>query len=66
MLSHKFKLKYGNQPAIAAYIDTEVNKLLKNERLTQENLQKLDEKIGRESILRDKKEVKNEAILSDR
>jgi hypothetical protein len=58
---NKFKLKYGNKPSIAAYIDNEVAKFLKNDRLTEENLRKLDEKIQKESDLRDKKE----AILDD-
>ena len=55
MLANKFKLKYGNKPTVAAYIDNEVAKFLKNDRLTEENLRKLDEKIGKESVLREKK-----------
>lgn len=62
MLINKFKLKYGNKPVIAQYIDNEVGKFLKNDRLTEENLKRLDEKISKESELRDKKE----AILDDR
>lgn len=62
MLINKFKLKYGNKPQIAQYIDNEVGKFLKNDRLTEENLKRLDEKISKESELRDKKET----ILDDR
>jgi len=62
MLISKFKLKYGNKPNVAAYIDNEVAKFLKNDRLTEENLKKLDEKISKESLIRDKKD----AILDDR
>ena len=62
LLINKFKLKYGNKPNISAYIDNEVQKFLKNDRLTEENLKKLDDKISKENTLRDKKE----AILDDR
>jgi hypothetical protein len=48
MLINKFKLKYGKQTNIAQYIDNEVAKFLKNDRLTEENLKKLDEKILKE------------------
>ena len=61
-MSNKFKLKYGKNPNIASYIDNEVAKFLKNDRLTEDNLKKLDDKIQKESYLRDKKE----AILDDR
>jgi hypothetical protein len=54
MLIHKFKLKYGNKAE--AYINNEVGKFLSNNRLTEENLKKLDEKIGKESDARNKKE----------
>ena len=47
---------------MASYIDNEVNKFLKNDRLTEENLKKLDDKINKESRIRDKQE----AILDDR
>jgi len=49
MLIHKFKLKYGDKAE--AYINNEVGKFLSNNRLTEENLKKLDEKIGREADL---------------
>lgn len=62
MLINKFKVKYGNKPNIASYIDNEVAKFLKNDRLTEENLRKLDEKIGKENDIRDKRE----AILEER
>lgn len=62
LLSNKFKLKYGKNPNIAAYIDNEVGKFLKNDRLTEDNLKNLDARINKESLLRDKKE----AILDDR
>jgi hypothetical protein len=53
---NKFKVKYGDKPNIAKYIDNEVQKFLKNDRLTEENLKKLDDKILREAGLRDKKD----------
>ena len=45
MLVNKFKLKYGERAQ--TLIDNEVGKFLNNNRLTEENLKKLDEKIGR-------------------
>jgi hypothetical protein len=45
MLVNKFKLKYGKNPNIGSYIDNEVVKFLKNDRLTEDNLKKLDDKI---------------------
>lgn len=62
MLINKFKLKYGNKPTIGKYIDNEVDKFLKNDRLTEDNLTRLDNKILKESELRDKKEM----IMEDR
>ena len=62
MLVNKFKLKYGNKPEFAKYVDNEVTKFLKNERLTEDTLKKLDEKVSMESYLRGKKED----ILDDR
>lgn len=62
MLVNKFKLKYGGNPTLQTYIDNEVQKFLKNDRLTEDNLKRLDDKIMKESELRDKKE----AILDDR
>lgn len=56
LLVNKFKVKYGDRPNIAAYIDNEVQKFLKNDRLTEDNLKKLDDKILREAELRDKKD----------
>lgn len=47
---------------MAAYIDSEVQKFLRNDRLTEDNLKKLDERILKECELRDKKD----AILDDR
>lgn len=62
LLVNKFKLKYGaKNPNIATYIDNEVQKFLKNDRLTEDNLKNLDMKILKESELRDKKE----AIMDD-
>ena len=55
LLSSKFKLKYGNKPTIGSYIDNEVTKFLKNDRLTEDNLAKLDTKIMKEAELRDRK-----------
>lgn len=62
LLVNKFKLKYGDRPNIAKYIDNEVQKFLKNDRLTEDNLKKLDDKILKESELREKKD----AIVDDR
>jgi hypothetical protein len=61
MLINKFKLKYGDKPAIGKYIDNEVNRFLKNDRLTEDTLRNLDSKIQNEASLRDKKD----AILDD-
>jgi len=62
MLVNKFKLKYGNNANISKFIDNEVQKFLANDRLTENNLLGLDEKIGKEANLRDKKNN----ILDDR
>lgn len=62
MLINKFKLKYGDKPTIGKYIDNEVNRFLKNDRLTEDTLRNLDTKIQNEASLRDKKD----AILDDR
>ena len=62
VLASKFRLKYGDKGPIAKFIDIEVAKFLKNERLTEANLAKLDHKIAKEVELREKKE----AILDER
>ena len=63
LLINKFKVKYGDKgPTLAKYIDNEVQKFLKNDRLTEDNLKKLDERILKESEVRDRKET----ILDDR
>lgn len=62
MLINKFKLKYGDKPQISKFIDNEVAKYLKNDRLTEDTLRNLDSKINKESQLRDKKEQ----IVDDR
>lgn len=62
MLVSKFKLKYGDKKDFSKYIDNEVAKFLKNDRLTEDNLRALDVKISKEADLRDKRE----AILEDR
>ena len=62
LLINKFKVKYGDKPTLAKYIDNEVQRFLKNDRLTEENLKRLDEKILREAELRDKRED----LLDDR
>ena len=54
LLINKFKHKYGNKPNVASYIDNEVNRFLKNNRLTEENLKNLDDKINKESKIREK------------
>jgi len=56
MLINKFKLKYGDKPQISKFIDNEVVKYLKNDRLTEETLRNLDSKIMKEVTLRDKRE----------
>lgn len=56
MLINKFKLKYGDRPNIAKFIDNEVQKYLKNDRLTEETLRNLDSKIMKEVQVRDKRE----------
>jgi hypothetical protein len=55
MLINKFKLKYGDKPQISKFIDNEVVKYLKNDRLTEDTLRNLDSKIMKEVALRDKK-----------
>lgn len=55
MLINKFKLKYGNKPALSKYIDNEVQRFLANDRLNEENLKNLDNKISKEADQRDKK-----------
>lgn len=62
MLTNKFKLKYGDKANLSKYIDNEVGKFLKNDRLSEDNLKRLDDKIGKESDLRNKKGD----ILADR
>ena len=62
MLINKFKLKYGDKPQISKFIDNEVAKYLKNDRLTEDTLRNLDSKINKESQLTDKKEQ----IVEDR
>jgi len=62
MLTNKFKLKYGDKQNLDKYIDNEVQRFLKNGRLTEDNLRQLDVKISKEADLRDKKE----AILDDK
>jgi hypothetical protein len=54
MLINKFKLKYGNKPNLANYIDNEVHRFLTNDRLTEDNLKGLDSKIGKEADKKDR------------
>ena len=63
MLITKFRNKYGlgNEP-LQAYIDNEVQRFLNSNRLTENNLKALDEKIQLEKYSREKKE----AILAER
>ena len=56
MLINKFKNKYKNTNNVDKYIDNEVNKFLNNDRLTEDNLRRLDDKIGKEANLRDRKD----------
>ncbi len=63
MLVNKFKIKYAQKDAnLNNYIDNEVTKFLKNDRLTEDNLKKLDDKISKETDLR----LKKQDILDDR
>lgn len=55
MLISKFKVKYGDKPSLSKYIDNEVNRFMKNGRLTEDNLRNLDVKINKEAALREKK-----------
>ena len=59
LLVNKFKLKYGDRAE--KLIENEVGKFLKNDRLTESNLVKLDEKIGKAND----KNQKADDILSD-
>jgi|APSaa5957512535_1039671.scaffolds.fasta_scaffold54260_1 hypothetical protein len=54
MLVNKFKLKYGNKPNLATFIDNEVQRFLAHDRLTEANLKGLDCKIQKEAAKRDK------------
>lgn len=49
-------------PNLQNYINNEVAKFISSERLTEDNLKRLDDKIAREADTRDRKE----AILEDR
>lgn len=66
LLVNKFRLKYAQDqekhPNLQNYINNEVSKFISNERLTEDNLKHLDDKIAREADTRDRKE----AILEDR
>lgn len=57
LLINKFKVKYGDRPQLSKYIDNEVQKFLKNDRMTEDNLKKLDDRILKESDLRDRKDA---------
>lgn len=64
LLVNKFRNKYCNpkRPNLMLYIDNEVSKFLSSDRLTEDNLKKLDGKILREAQTRDKMDY----ILDDR
>lgn len=63
MLITKFRNKYGQgNTDLQAYIDNEVQRFLNSNRLTENNLKQLDEKIQLEKYTREKKE----AILAER
>lgn len=66
LLVNKFRLKYAQDqvkhPNLQNYINNEVAKFISSERLTEDNLKRLDDKIAREADTRDRKE----AILEDR
>lgn len=56
LLINKFKSKYASdkRPTLQLYIDNEINKFLSSDRLTQENLLRLDDKIFKEIEYRDR------------
>ena len=60
LLINKFKLKYGDRAE--SMITNEVAKFLRNDRLTEENLRKLDSRIGKEAMNR----LKKDDILSEK
>ena len=65
LLINKFKNKYVkglNKPNLQGYIDNEVIKFLSNDRLSEDNLKRLDDKICREAFNRDRRD----AIIDDR
>jgi hypothetical protein len=62
MLITKFKNKYGGNANSGKVIEFEVNKFMKNQRLTEENLKVLDLKIQRETELKSKQK----SILEER
>jgi hypothetical protein len=51
-----------NKPNLQGYIDNEVIKFLSNDRLSEDNLKRLDDKICREAFSRDRRD----AIMDDR
>jgi hypothetical protein len=59
LLINKFRSKYDmdKMPNLDQYINNEINKFLSCDRLTSENLKKLDFKIAKEIETRDKKET---------
>ena len=63
LLITKFKNKYGKHSSeFQGYIENEVTKFLRNDRLTEQNLKLLDKRIERETQLREKKDQ----MLDDR
>ena len=66
LLVNKFRLKYATDaarhPNLQNYINNEVTKFISSERLTEDNLKKLDDKIAKEADTRDRREM----ILEDR
>lgn len=51
LLVSKFQKKYGTdkKPNLQMYIDNEVQKFMQADRLSEDNLKKLDDKIAREA-----------------
>lgn len=64
LLVNKFKAKYATdkRPQLQMYINNEVHKFLSNERLSEDNLKRLDDKIAKEADTRERKDT----ILEDR
>lgn len=67
LLINKFKVKYSEKGTdLAKYIDNEVSKFLKNDRLSEDNLKKLDQRILKECELRGRKDDRKNSVDAPR